>query len=142
MKIILAAVLLALPVVDLAWGHHSFAMFDAAHEKTLSGTIKEFQWTNPHTWVWLDVASTNGAATEEWGIEGMSPNFLGRRGWSKTTLRPGDKVTIVIHPLKDGSKGGTFMSVTLADGSVRDMMGDGASAKAPDAGPSVPRKAD
>jgi hypothetical protein len=134
-KTFLGAVLLALASVSVAWAHHSFAMFDAAHEKTLAGTIKEFQWTNPHTWVWLDVPVANGISTEEWGIEGMSPNFLGRRGWSKTTLRPGDKVTIVIHPLKDGSKGGTFLSVTLPDGSVRDMMGDGASAKVPDPAP-------
>jgi hypothetical protein len=138
MKTTLVAVLLASTGVNAAWAHHSFSMFDATHEKTLVGTIKEFQWTNPHTWLWLDVPATNGIAAGEWGIEGMSPNFLGRRGWSKTTLRPGDKVTIVIHPLKDGSKGGTFLSVTLPDGSVRNMMGDGASVKTPDA---TPRKA-
>jgi Family of unknown function (DUF6152) len=131
MKAIVAAVSLTLMGLDVAWGHHSFAMFDPAHETTLSGTIKEFQWTNPHTWVWLDVPKANGGATQVWGIEGMSPNFLGRRGWSKDTLKPGDKVTIVIHPLKDGNKGGTFLKVTLPDGSVKDMMGDGASAKVP-----------
>jgi hypothetical protein len=131
MKAILAAVSLAVMGVEAAWGHHSFAMFDATHERTLSGTIKEFQWTNPHTWVWLDVPKANGAAAEEWGIEGMSPNFLGRRGWSKDTLKPGEKVTIVIHPLKGGSKGGSFLKVTLPDGSVMDMMGDGASAQVP-----------
>jgi hypothetical protein len=139
MKTLFVTVLLALLGVNGAWAHHSFSMFDATHEKTLVGTIKEFQWTNPHTWVWLDVPAADSAAAGEWGIEGMSPNFLGRRGWSKTTLRPGDKVTIVIHPLKNGSKGGTFLSVTLPDGSVRNMMGDGASAKAPDV---APQKAD
>jgi hypothetical protein len=133
MKAIIAAVSLALMSLDVAWGHHSFAMFDAAHEKTLSGTIKAFQWTNPHAWVWLDVPNANGGTAEEWGIEGMSPNFLGRRGWSKNTLKPGDKVTIVIHPLKGGSKGGSFLKVTLPDGSVMDMMGDGASASVPGA---------
>jgi hypothetical protein len=131
MKAISAAVLLTFAITDAAWGHHSFAMFDPAHETTLSGTIKEFQWTNPHTWVWLDVPKANGASAEVWGIEGMSPNFLGRRGWSKNTLKPGDKVTIVIHPLKGGKRGGSFLKVTLADGSVMDMMGDGASAKVP-----------
>jgi Family of unknown function (DUF6152) len=139
MKALSAAVLLALAASEAAWGHHSFAMFDASHEKTLTGTVKEFQWTNPHTWVWLDVLGASGGAAEEWGIEGMSPNFLGRRGWSKNTLKPGDKVTVVIHPLKDGSKGGSFLSVTLSDGNVMSMMGDGASAKAPDAVSPQPR---
>ena len=139
MKVISAAVLLALATTEAAWGHHSFAMFDASHEKSLTGTIREFQWTNPHTWVWLDVPSASGSLLEEWGIEGMSPNFLGRRGWSKNTLQPGDKVTVVIHPLKDGSKGGSFLSVTLSDGNVMSMMGDGASAKVPDAGSAQPR---
>lgn len=137
-----ATVVLAVAAAKAAWGHHSFAMFDPSHERTLIGTIKEFQWTNPHTWVWLDVASAGGSATEEWGIEGMSPNFLGRRGWSKSTLKPGDKVTVVIHPLKDGSKGGSFLSVTLSDGSVMSMMGDGASAKIPDASSPPPQRAD
>jgi hypothetical protein len=108
-----------------AQAHHSFAMFDIVHEKTLVGAIREFQWTNPHTWVWIEVPSASGGTTEKWGIEGMSPNFLGRRGWSKDTLKPGDKVTVIIHPVKDGAKGGSFLRVTLADGKVLDMMGTG-----------------
>jgi hypothetical protein len=107
--------------------HHSYAMFDVVHEKTLSGTIREFQWTNPHTWIWIQVPTADGGK-EEWGVEGMSPNFLGRRGWSRETLKPGDKVTIVIHPVKDGSRGGSFLRVTLADGRVLDMMGGGGAA--------------
>jgi len=95
--------------------HHSFAPFNLETEKTISGTIKKFDWTNPHTWIWIDVAGDNGKV-ETWGIEGMSPNYLGRRGWSKNSLKPGDKVSIVIRPMRDGSTGGMFVRATLADG--------------------------
>lgn len=107
------------PVPALA--HHSFAAFDLSQEKTITGTIADFQWTNPHTFVWIDVP-TAGGGTEKWGIEGMSPNFLERRGWSKNTLHPGDKVTVTFHPTKFGH-GGSFVRVTLPDGTSRDMMG-------------------
>ena len=105
-----------------ALAHHSFAMFDMNQQKTITGTVTDFQWTNPHTWIWLEVPTANGAA-EQWGVEGMSPNFLERRGWSKNTLARGDKVSVVIHPVKDGGKGGSFVSVTLPNGTVMNMMG-------------------
>src|ERR1700733_1555018 len=101
----------AVPVM----AHHSFDMFDMSKSMTLTGTIKDFQWTNPHTWTFIDVPNDKGGV-DTWGIEGMSPNFLGRRGWTKRTLNPGDKVTITIAPLKDGQKGGTFLRCTLPDG--------------------------
>ncbi len=104
-----------------ALAHHSFAMFDQQQEKTLSGVVEKFEWTNPHTFIWLDVA--NGQAVEQWGIEGMSPNFLERRGWTKNTLAPGDKVTVIFHPLRDGSKGGSFVKVVLANGKEMNMLG-------------------
>jgi hypothetical protein len=115
-KTVLATLALAvLFAVQPAAAHHSFEMFDSTKTITLTGTIKEFQWTNPHTWTWIDVANDKGGV-DTWGIEGMSPNFLGRRGWTKHTLNPGDKVTISIFPLKDGMKGGTFLHCTLPDG--------------------------
>src|SRR5271163_4109503 len=98
-----------------ASAHHSFEMFDSTKTITLTGTIKEFQWTNPHTWTWIDVPNDKGGV-DTWAIEGMSPNFLGRRGWTKRTLNPGDKVTITIYPLKEGKLGGTFLHCTLPDG--------------------------
>ncbi len=110
-KILVAIFFAGLP----ALAHHSFEMFDSSKTITLTGTIKEFQWTNPHTWTWIEVPNDKGGV-DTWGIEGMSPNFLGRRGWTKHTLNPGDKVTIAIFPLKDGQKGGTFLHCTLADG--------------------------
>jgi hypothetical protein len=114
---ILGIIIAGLLVVGVrsAAAHHSFAPFNLEVEKTISGTIKKFDWTNPHTWIWLDVTNEKGGV-DTWGIEGMSPNYLARRGWSKNSLKFGDKVTIVIRPLRDGSPGGMFVKATLADG--------------------------
>jgi hypothetical protein len=101
--------------VQPVMAHHSFEMFDMTKVTTITGTIKDFQWTNPHTFTFIDVPNDKGGV-DTWAIEGMSPNFLGRRGWSKRTLNPGDKVTITIAPLKDGRQGGTFLRCTLPDG--------------------------
>jgi hypothetical protein len=108
-----AAFALALP----ATAHHSTAMFDFSKTVEIKGTIKEFQWTNPHTWTKVDVEG-GGQAAVEYGLEGMSPNYLARNGWSKRTLKTGDKVTLEVHPLKDGRPGGFMVSVKLADGTV------------------------
>ena len=92
-------------------------MFDMNKEITLTGTVKQFQWMNPHTWIVFEVPNAQGAV-EEYGIEGMSPNYLARNGWSKHTLKPGDKVVLTIHPLKDGRKGGFNVSVKLPNGQL------------------------
>jgi hypothetical protein len=98
-----------------AYAHHSTAMFDMEHMVSLNGTVKDFQWTQPHTWIVFDVPNAAGGS-EEYGIEGMSPSYLGRNGWSKHTLNTGDKVVLAIHPLKDGRKGGFDASVTWPNG--------------------------
>jgi hypothetical protein len=114
----LGAILLAMLAAGASVSaHHSFAPFDMQAEKTISGTVKQFDWTNPHTWIWVNVPDGHGVV-ETWAIEGMSPNFLGRRGWTKSSLKAGDKVSLVIRPLRDGSKGGMFVRATLADGKV------------------------
>lgn len=115
---------LAAAAAEPALAHHSFAMFDMNQEKTITGTVTDFQWTNPHSWIWLEVPVADGPA-QKWGVEGMSPNFLERRGWSKNTLHVGDKVSVTIHPVKSGAFGGSFVRVTLPDGKVMDMMGGG-----------------
>jgi hypothetical protein len=113
------AALLAAP----AFAHHSTAMFEWGKEKKVSGTIKEFQWTNPHTWIVFLIPDGKGGV-EEWGMEGMSPNYLGRTGWSKGTLKPGEKVDMVIYPLRDGRKGGFTVAVTFANGkTMRELPG-------------------
>ncbi len=109
----LAAALCAVP----ALAHHSFAMFDAGKLVTLEGTVKEFQWTNPHVWILLMVADGD-AAPVQWAIELNGPTGLAREGWYPKTLRPGMKVKVVIHPLKDGKNGGQFLAVTLPDGKI------------------------
>jgi len=92
--------------------HHSFAMFDSSKNVTLQGTVKEFQWTNPHAWIYLMVKDAAGADVE-WGIEGGGPNGLARFGWTRTSLKPGDKAVIVVHPLRDGTSGGQLVNVTV-----------------------------
>ena len=105
-----------------ASAHHSLGKFDLVKESTLVGTVKEFQWTNPHSWIELDVPDAKGAM-EAWGIEALSPNYLARRGWRRDTLKPGDKVSVVIHPLRDGSHGGSFVRAVLANGVVMRQTG-------------------
>ncbi|MGZ3313136.1 MAG: DUF6152 family protein [Caulobacteraceae bacterium] len=111
-----AALALAGAAAAPALAHHSFAMFDFQASKSVTGTVEQFDWTNPHPFTWLLGPTGANGATERYGFEGMSPNYLGRRGWSKSTLKPGDKVTVTYHPLKDGSKGGTYQKVQLQDG--------------------------
>src|SRR3569833_1966281 len=91
-----------------AQAHHSYAMFDRAKTVTLNGTIRQFQWTNPHSWIQLMVPNDAGG-TDEWSIEMGSPFELLRVGWVSNTVKAGDKVSIQIHPVKDGSKGGGFV---------------------------------
>jgi hypothetical protein len=96
--------------------HHSFAAFDQNKILSLSGTVKDWQWTNPHTWLILEVP-TDGGAIEEWSIEGQSPQVLRReQGISRDLMKAGDKVVVKIHPRRDGSHGGSFMSAAGADG--------------------------
>lgn len=98
-----------------AFAHHSFSMFDSQKEVVLKGTVKEFQWSNPHTWIQLNVTDGSGK-TIEWSIEGGSPNLVGRQGWKRNTFKPGDAVEITVHPMRDGQPGGSFVSAVLPDG--------------------------
>ena len=104
-----------------ALAHHSFAMFDqaAAKRTTLKGKVAEFQWTNPHAFIQIEVAGADGKP-EIWSIELNSPNNLKRQGWSSTSLKAGDQITLITAPLRDMSehKGGLFYSLTKADGTV------------------------
>jgi hypothetical protein len=100
-----------------AFAHHSFAMFERDKEVTLTGTVREFQWTNPHAFIEMDVPDPRGNL-EKWAIEMNSPNNLTRQGWKSSMLKPGDKVSVTLNPLRDGKKGGLFVSVVLPDGKV------------------------
>jgi hypothetical protein len=99
-------------VTTPAFAHHSFAMFDRQKNVTLDGTVKEFQWTNPHIWIQLMVKDASGKEVE-YSIEGGNLNGLRRVGWHRSSLQPGDKAVVVIHPLKNGSVGGQLVSATV-----------------------------
>ncbi len=105
----------AMVTASSAFAHHSFAMFDQSKEVPMQGTVKEFRWTNPHVFVQLLVKTDNGSEVE-WSIEMTSPEHLARVGWRPGTLKPGDKVTLMIHPMRDGTAGGQYVSGTGPDG--------------------------
>lgn len=113
---LLAAVALA-AVATPAHAHHSFAAFDRTKQVTLTGVVREFQWTNPHAWIQIVVTDEQGREVE-WGAECGSPNMMARTGWKRTSLAPGDRVTAVVNPLLDGRPNGALVSVTLPDGTV------------------------
>jgi hypothetical protein len=120
MKRTIAVAIVALVFImagQSAIAHHSAAMFDPQKVKELTGTIKEFQWKNPHVWIQIYVQNSAGAK-EEWSVEGGGPNSLSRQGWRPTTFKPGDAVTIKVNPMKDGSAGGMFVGAKLADGTT------------------------
>jgi hypothetical protein len=102
-----------------ATAHHSFAMFDQRKVMTLEGTVAEFQWTNPHSFIEMEVPQAGGA-TQRWSIELNSPNNLKRQGWTRTALKPGDRVTLRMNPLRDGRHGGLFLDVKLPNGTTLD----------------------
>jgi hypothetical protein len=107
----ITAVVAALTAVTAkpALAHHSFTMFDQSKTVTLRGTVKDFRWSNPHVFIQLLVKNDRGNE-EEWSIEMTSPEHLARDGWRPGTLKPGDKVTLNIHPLHDNAKGGQYLS--------------------------------
>lgn len=110
--VVLTAVSSALP----AQAHHSFAMFDQQHQLMLRGSVKEFRWTNPHAFIQLLVTDATDGAVVEWSIEMTSPEHLARAGWKPRLLKAGDQITVVVHPLRDGARGGQFLSATRPDG--------------------------
>jgi len=107
------AMLLAIPVL----AHHSFTMFDTAKVLTITGTVTEFQWTNPHSYIEIDVPDESGAV-KHWSIEMGSPSILQQSGWKFSSLKKGDKTTLVINPLKTGLAGGFLNTATLPNGKV------------------------
>ena len=112
---ILAAAVLAVSTAGPAWAHHSFAMFDRDKNVTMSGTVTEFEWTNPHVWIHMSVADQAGK-TVVWSFEMQAIQADMAGGWRSDSVKPGDKVSIEFHPLKDGSRGGQLVSAVLANG--------------------------
>ena len=99
----------------VATAHHSFAMFDLGKDVTVDAVIKEVQFTNPHVWLQIMVKDDKGTETE-WSIESGAPGMMLRNGWKPSTLKAGDKVTLTLHPLRDGKPGGSLVKVKVPDG--------------------------
>ncbi|MBI3047690.1 MAG: hypothetical protein HYY76_05205 [Acidobacteria bacterium] len=111
----LLAVVLALGAASPVLSHHSHAMFDHTNEVTVTGTVTEFVFRNPHVFLYLDVKNPNGEVIN-YSVEMSNiPNMI-RRGITPATFKPGDTVTVKVHPLKDGRRGGNYVTVTAADG--------------------------
>lgn len=116
-------VLVAACIVSLALGaasalsHHSAAMFDPEKLVTVSGTVKEFEYIDPHSWLYVDVRADNGEDTL-WGFEADGPNALMRAGIKPDSLKPGDQVTVEARPLRDGRPAGAWIRLTKSDGTV------------------------
>ena len=106
-----AAVLMAVPI----FAHHSGAMFEKEKTVTVEGVVKEFQYTNPHSWLLVDVTNKNGTVTT-WGFEGEGPSTLQRSGIRPSDFRPGTKLKITGHPIKDGTPAAAWVEAIRSDG--------------------------
>lgn len=101
--------------------HHALTMYDRETERSVQGVVREFQWTNPHSWIQL-MTVENGMATP-FNVETSSPGVLTRYGWSAGALKAGDRVTVVVHPLKSGDPGGLMVRVVAPDGKTLSRAG-------------------
>ncbi len=108
-----------------AEAHHSFAMFDHEKRIAVSGTVKEFEWTNPHAWIHIVSVDAASGRNVDWSFEMGSVGQIAAQGWKSDSIKPGDKITVEAHPLKDGSRGGQYQSVKFADGRVIQQRPDG-----------------
>lgn len=113
--LLLVVALTAAPAAIPAYAHHSGAMFDSAKEVRLDGVIKGFRWSNPHAWIEIDVPDAQGKVIT-WSIEMTSPALLKDDGWTRSTVKTGDKVVLFAAPLRDGKPGASFIAVKLSDG--------------------------
>ena len=117
MRKVLWSAVMAVALVAPALEHHSPAAFDRTKKVTLVGTVKEFRWQNPHTWIEVEVPDEKDKGKlVVWGVELTSPTYLIRAGWKSNIIKPGDKVTVVVNPVRSGEPSGIFVSMTLADG--------------------------
>ena len=100
------------------FAHHSFAMFELTKDVTYTGTVMEYNWENPHTHiiVKVDPGAKDPSTVGTWDIEGGATNIMGRQGWTRATYKVGDPITVVAHPMKDGSKGASLFYAVMPDG--------------------------
>ena len=112
---------LLLTFAVVAWlpaeAHHAPAVFDQTQTIVIDGTVTDFMWSNPHSWIHMDVVGEDGEVTD-WVIEMNPPTYLIRGGWRSTTIKPGDKISVVANPLRTAEPAGKFVAITLPDGRV------------------------
>ena len=120
MTIVRKLLLFAFVAGSTATAHHSYALFDVDKTLTVSGTVKQWEWTNPHSWVVI-VAHDPQGGDVEWSIEASSPAVWRRYGATRDMLKPGDSVSILFHPMRSGANGGLLQSLTLSDGRTIDV---------------------
>ncbi len=125
MKVAIVSTLMAGGIFAAAslQAHHSVAAFDRNNPVALSGTVREFKYTNPHTWIYLMVPDGKGGESQ-WDLEGGSVNMVVRQGWTKDTLKAGQKIKLRIAPRKDGQPGGEWLSVIEVDGKPLELSKD------------------
>jgi hypothetical protein len=111
---VLAVVMFHAPPAE---SHHSNVAYEVTKVITITGAVKAFEWSNPHTWLHLTVDDGKGG-TVEWAVEGRAPGILLRAGWTRGSLRPGETVTVDMSPAKDGSRTGIIARVTKTDGTI------------------------
>ena len=119
--IVALAVLLCLPgpAEYTVLAHHSFAMFDMDQEVTYKGLVTEYKWVSPHVHITVEVRpgpDVDATTIGIWDVEGGSTNIMGRQGWTRATYKAGDPITLVGHPMKDGSKGVSLFYAIQPDG--------------------------
>src|SRR5262245_18050381 len=134
------SLLLTLCLAVSAYAHHAAAGIDTSKTVTVEGTVKQFKWANPHSWLEVEVPNGKGGI-DIWNLEMQPPSFLVRAGWKSNTVRAGDKIKFAARPFKNGDPGGIFVSVTLPDGKVLTQQAPrGGAAPAPAAAPTAGQK--
>jgi hypothetical protein len=128
-------VMIALCIAVSGYAHHSAAGIDTTKTVSQEGTVKQFKWANPHSWLEVEVPNAKGGM-DIWNLEMNPPSFLVRAGWKSTSVKPGDKIKFTARPFKNGDPGGIFVSVTLPDGKT--LGGSPARGAAPPASPAAP----
>jgi hypothetical protein len=116
LKIVACAAVVVAAFAVQVQAHHSFAMFDQEKMITVEGTLKEFEWTNPHCWLHVNVVDPATGKASEWAFEMGSIGQIAAQGWKADSVKAGDKITVNAHPMKDGSRGGQYQAARLADG--------------------------
>jgi len=118
-----------------ALAHHSFGMFELQKELTYEGVVQQYNWENPHTHLIIKVApgAKDPSTVGTWDIEAAAINIMARQGWTRNTLKPGDRVTLVGHPMRDGTKGASLYYAIMPDGKrlYMDIKRPGATGDAP-----------